>query len=103
MTNQTPSQVYYVRSDTDPTHFYAVNTDARGLLRCECKSAQYRRTPCKHQRQVCEGKVRPATPKAQPVPALCSQSQIDELYGEPDPWVCRGRDLVMGGLREPVA
>ena len=56
--------LWYVRSDTDATHFYAVRTDARGLLRCECKSAQYRRTPCKHQRAVAAGKVRPAVVKA---------------------------------------
>ena len=95
--------VYYVRSDTDPTHFYAVTTDERGCLKCECKSAQWRRTPCKHCRAVAAGTVRPATPKAQPVPVLRSQRQIDELYGEPDPWVRRGRDLVMAGLREPAA
>ena len=100
--NPSSSQVYYVRSDTDRNHFYAVTTDARGLLRCECKSSQFRRTPCKHCRQVHEGKVHPATPKAQPAPMPRSQSQIDELYGEPIA-VRRGRDLVMGGLREPAA
>ena len=55
--------LWYVRSDTDATHFYAVRTDARGLLHCECKSAQYRRTPCKHVRQVVAGSARPATVK----------------------------------------
>ena len=60
--------LWYVRSATDPTHYYAVSTDARGLLRCECKSAQYRRTPCKHVRAVVAGQVRPATVKASPQP-----------------------------------
>ena len=85
----TPSSnpLYYVRSDSDPTVFYMVTTDARGLLHCECKSSQYRRTPCKHQRQVYEGTVRPATPKTQPLPAvmpvrvLRSREEVDLLYG----------------------
>ncbi len=36
------SSVYYVRSDTDRDHYYLVTTDDRGLLKCECKSNQYR-------------------------------------------------------------
>ncbi len=105
--NPSSAPVYYVRSDTDRNHFYAVTTDERGCLKCECKSAQYRRTPCKHCRAVAAGNVRPATPKPQPAPVVkparvpVAQHLVDELYGEPAP-VRRGRDLVMGGLREPA-
>ena len=76
-----PSPVYYVRSDTDRNHFYAVTTDRRGLLRCECKASQYRRTPCKHQRQVVAGAVRPARPKAPPVQPATDGLTVDDLYG----------------------
>ncbi len=86
MTTSSPA-VYYVRSDTDRNHFYAVTTDARGLLRCECKSSQYRRTPCKHCRAVAAGTVRPATPKAQSLRVQPSRpitaADVDELYGVP--------------------
>ena len=80
-------RVYYVRSDTVPTHFYAVTTDDRGLLTCECKSAQYRRTPCKHCRAVAAGTVRPATPKAAPAlaPRTWLLSATTRLHG-PNPF-----------------
>ena len=82
--------LWFVRSDTDHTHYYTVSTDARGLLRCECKSAQYRRTPCKHQRAVAAGLVRPAHPKSAAVkaPVLSSKvqalalSEVDSLYSD---------------------
>ncbi len=79
--NPQSGSVYYVRSDSDPTHFYTVTTDARGLLRCECKSAQYRRTPCKHCRAVAAGTVRPAQPKARPTRPLTLAAINDSLYG----------------------
>ena len=88
MTNPNPTlqstsspTLWYVRSDTDRDHFYAVSTDARGLLRCECKSAQYRRTPCKHVRQVVAGSIRPAMVKAraETTPAPFS---VDDLYSD---------------------
>ena len=99
-TQNTTSPLYYVRSETDPTHFYAVTTDARGLLRCECKSSQYRRNPCKHCRQVVAGTVKATQPKRrptknwtlvapQPVPVPAprphpvTQADVDELYGVP--------------------
>ena len=94
--NPSSTKFYYVRSDSDPEHYYLVTTDARGLLRCECKSAQYRRTPCKHCRAVAAGSVRPATPKARTLADVNA-----DLYGEPAA-ADRGRDLVMGGLREPA-
>ena len=72
--------LWYVRSDTDATHFYAVSTDARGLLRCECKSAQYRRTPCKHVRQVVAGQVRPATVKV--ATSQVGKFDVDALFGD---------------------
>ena len=85
-TGYTAPTLWYVRSDTDPTHYYAVSTDARGLLRCECKSAQYRRTPCKHVRQVVAGSVRPATVKAraETAPVSVYRTQIDatDLYSD---------------------
>jgi hypothetical protein len=64
----TPTQVYYVRSDTDRDHFYLVGVDDRGVLRCECKASQYRRMPCKHVRRVAAGSVRPARAKGTAVP-----------------------------------
>ena len=74
--------LWFVRSDTDRTHYYMVSTDARGLLRCECKSAQYRRTPCKHQRAVAAGLVRPATVKAAKATSDRSGFDIDSLYSD---------------------
>ena len=76
--------LWYVRSATDPTHYYAVSTDARGLLRCECKSAQYRRTPCKHVRQVVAGSVRPAMVKATAgsAPTPRAAFDTDALYSD---------------------
>ena len=81
--------LWYVRSDTDATHFYAVRTDARGLLRCECKSAQYRRTPCKHVRQVVAGSVRPATVKAGAAAATAVPFSVDDLYSDAGTAVAR--------------
>ena len=76
--------LWYVRSDTDRDHFYAVSTDARGLLRCGCKSAQYRRTPCKHVRQVVAGSVRPAMVKATAgsAPTPRPTFDTDDLYSD---------------------
>ena len=77
----TAPTLWYVRSDTDATHFYAVSTDARGLLRCECKASQYRRTPCKHVRAVVAGSVRPATVKATAAAATPRRLPIDDMDG----------------------
>ena len=65
--NQTPSQVYYVRSSRDPDRFYTVAENPRGFLECDCPAASfYRSKPCKHAEQVRRGAGLRALPKARP-------------------------------------
>ena len=109
------STFYFIRSDSRPNLFHRVSETA-GRYVCECEDYTYRRRECRHIEQVKRGCGVVAQPKrhtairpvpqpvrVQPSRRLRSQADVDELYGgEPAP-VRRGRDVLMGGLREPVA
>ena len=70
MQTSTPSQVYYVRSSSNPGVFYMVAENSRGFLECDCRGSQFRRDrPCKHCKAVASGQVKPATPARRPAPA----------------------------------
>ena len=98
MPTQTPSSVYYLRSDTDPNLFYTVaQVDSRcacgqriaGLLHCSCPDHVHRARDCKHVRRVLAGEIVPATVKAVPVAAPRSLP-VDDLYGDGGAAVGRG-------------
>lgn len=72
MRASSPSQVYYVRSDTDVDLFYLVaavddrcacGQKSYGLWHCSCPDHRYRARDCKHIRRVVEGQVAPARVK----------------------------------------
>jgi hypothetical protein len=69
---QTDSTTRYVRSFTDPNHFYLVVLNSRGFWECECKAAQFnRRAPCKHVKVVAKEDVGLiAMPKVAPAPSF---------------------------------
>ncbi len=54
---------WFVRSARNAHLFYRISADARGVLRCECKAAQFNRRPCRHCTAVVEGRAIAATPK----------------------------------------
>ncbi len=83
---------------------------ASGELQCSCEAGQYNKT-CWHRDFVRDGHAGKMRIRIRPVPLPVrvqpsrpiTQADVDELYGDPQPLVRRGRDLVMGGLREPAA
>ena len=73
MQTTNPSQVYYARSDADPTRFYLVAAvDGRcacgqqiaGLWHCSCADHIHRARDCKHVKRVVAGLIAPATVRA---------------------------------------
>ncbi len=104
---------YLIRSTSRRNLFHRVSETA-GRFVCECEDYTYRRRDCRHIEQVKRGCGLIAEPKrrsaVRPVPQPVrvqpsrpiTKADVDELYGEPVA-VRRGRDLVMGGLREPAA
>jgi hypothetical protein len=73
MTVQTPTAVYYARSEKNPNRFYTVTRDTAGRLDCECPDRMYRGNRfCKHVRQVIHGEARPAQIK----------TEVDDLWGD---------------------
>ncbi len=72
-TATSPAQVYYARSDSDPTRFYIVAAvDGRcacgqkisGLYHCSCPDHVNRARDCKHVTRVVAGLIAPATARA---------------------------------------
>ncbi len=76
MQTQTPSRSYtgpisFVRSDRNPSRFYAVGVDAASqLYTCECPDHINRHRDCKHIAKVQRGQVQPATVKQDTRPLL---------------------------------
>ena len=62
--SQSITQVYFVRSSQDPNRFYLIQPDSHGALKCQCKAAQFSKRPCRHVRDVVDGKALVDTPKA---------------------------------------
>ncbi len=58
---ETSTRYWYVRSDTDKNAWYCLHTDARGVVRCQCRAALFGKC-CKHVRAVARGEAREARP-----------------------------------------